>query len=359
LELDSGNSTKPFRKQTELKQTVFITLLFILLAVSVFLGLSMGSISIKPGHAGAIVTSHLTGQTLPGDIMRTHDIIIWKIRLPRILLALICGSGLALCGAVFQSIFRNPMADPYLLGVSSGASLGAALFLTIPIPFITGSIWGMAAAAFTGSIITTLAVFAAAGRKQRNFTPFLLAGIAVNYIVQAGVSFIMMMNRESADEILFWMMGSFSQANWSKVKLAWIVVILGMTAFSFMTKRISLLSLGSDEAHSLGINPERSGFILLMISCLITGVIVSLCGIIAFAGLVVPHIVRLITGPDYKKLMQASILTGAILMVCADLLARSLMAPSEIPIGVLTSLLGGPFFLYLLKTGSHRRGGFR
>ena len=319
------------------------------LFLAVLLGLiplaaSIGAVSIPPGDILRYLFS--LGETGLSD---SHHTILMKIRLPRVIYAGLAGAGLAVSGVVFQGIFRNPMAEPYLLGISSGASLGAALFFLLNLPALILPALGVTSAAFLGGISTMVLIIAVAGRSRGNVGSLLLAGIAFSNIAQAGVSFLMMLHRDRAERIIFWMMGSFANADWLRITILISVLIPAVAYLLLKSRELNLLTMGSEEAHSLGINPERESFLLLTTACIITSTIVSFSGIIGFAGLLVPHMVRMVVGSENRKVLALSLPAGAILLILSDLVARSIMAPTEIPVGVVTALMGGPFFLYLLK----------
>ena len=284
-------------------------------------------------------------------------VIILQIRLPRVLIAAIAGAGLATAGAVFQAVFQNPLAEPYLLGISSGASLGATMAIIIGGGMFLGAIGSVTVFAFAGALLTILLVIAVSGGGRGSIGSLLLGGIAVGYIFQAVISFMMMLNQDKMERIVFWMMGSFTFTGWDKVVTAFIVVAVCTILININASKLNILSLGSEEAHSLGLNPERAGLFFLIISCLLTASIVSVSGIIGFVGLIIPHLLRLFTGPDHRRLLPASAAGGACLLMLADIAARSMMAPKEIPVGVITAFIGGPFFLVMLRR--HRKGALR
>ncbi len=282
-------------------------------------------------------------------ISESVKIILFKIRLPRIFLAAIAGAGLATAGAVFQAVFRNPLAEPYLLGISSGASLGATIAIVFGGGLLIGSYGSITVFAFAGAILTLFLVALLSGKGRGNLGHLLLAGIAVGYIFQSVISFLMMLNHDKMERIVFWMMGSFTFAGWNKVAGSAVIVTLCVIVINLNALKLNILSLGAEEAHSLGVNPERSGMFLLLFSCMLTASVVAASGIIGFAGLIVPHLIRLITGADHRKLLPAAAAGGACLLILADIAARSMMAPQEIPVGVITAFIGGPFFLIMLR----------
>ncbi|MBI9103154.1 MAG: iron ABC transporter permease [Spirochaetales bacterium] len=330
---------------------VLITFILILFAVT------FGAVRISPDAILSVFTGLFTGETGAG--LHKAQLILLKLRLPRVLLAAIAGAGLGISGAVFQGVFRNPLAEPYLLGVSSGAALGATLAFVFTFDMVTNvamGLGGVTIAAFGGAIGSTLLVFFLAGGVNRDFSFLLLAGIAMSYIFQAVISFLMMMNRNELDRIIFWMMGSFSSASWPKVITSGVFVFIASLFLILNGRRLNILSLGNQEAFSLGLDPRKTGLLLLSVASLITASVISVSGIIGFVGLLVPHMVRYVTGPDHRKVLPYSALAGALLLVYADLAARTLIPPKEIPIGVITALIGGPFFLIQLKFKSWRRG---
>ncbi|MDR1894912.1 MAG: iron ABC transporter permease [Spirochaetales bacterium] len=344
-----------------------IKLFFFLLALLVCLSLSVsiffGAADLKPG---GILNFFL--RTRKGTALEAaQTLILLRVRLPRILLSALAGAALGLAGTVFQGVFRNPLAEPYLLGVSSGAALGAAAAFSLPaLAAGAGGFWETSVLArvghisflglwaFAGAALAGFLVFLAAG-KGDNFSSLLLGGLAMAYLFQGFLSLFLLQNRGGRERILYWMMGSFSAASWDKI--LWAGILLGLTGtFIFSRARIlNLLSLGSEEAYSLGIRPGREGRLLLGAASLLTAGVVSVSGIIGFVGLLVPPLGRFWTGPDHKKLLGASALLGAELLIIADTLGRCLWAPREIPVGVITAFLGAPFFLILLRQRTVRR----
>ena len=269
-----------------------------------------------------------------------HKLLI-DVRLPRILGAAIVGAGLAAAGCVMQGIFRNPMADPYLLGTSAGGSLGAA-FSIVTLGGLLQPVF-----AFIGSLGSTVLVYFASKRNGRvAVETLLLTGIAVSLLFSAILSFLIYSAGSNIKQIMFFTMGGLWNVYWDDVLLG--LFILGAVLVLFIFSRdLNVLSLGEEEAVHLGISTERTKRILLLISAFITAIAVSIAGCIGFVGLIIPHIIRLLTGPDHRILLPASMLAGAILLVLADTLSRSL--PTELPVGIITALLGAPFFIYLLR----------
>ncbi|MDO5845860.1 MAG: iron chelate uptake ABC transporter family permease subunit [Methanocorpusculum sp.] len=267
--------------------------------------------------------------------------LLFEVRLPRIFGAVLVGIGLAAAGCAMQGLFRNPMADPYLLGTSSGGALGAACAIV----FLGGAF--LPILAFAGAILATLVVYFAAKRNGRvAVETLLLTGIAVSLLLSAMLSFIMYLSGNNLHQIMFWTMGGFWNIYWDDVWLGLLIPAASIVLFVF-ARDMNVLTLGEEEAVHLGVATEKTKRFLLLISAFITAIAVSLAGCIGFIGLIIPHIVRIITGPDHRILLPASMLAGAILLLWADTAARTL--PTEIPVGIITAFFGAPFFIYLLR----------
>lgn len=276
--------------------------------------------------------------------------IWWTIRLPRVLLAVLVGSALAVSGATLQGLFRNPLADPGLLGISSGASLALALAVVMPLtlPAVLALWWPMLAA-FVGSLAVTLVIFLLSRHGRTTLSRLLLAGIAINALCGAAVGLLSWIsNDQQLRQLSLWGMGSLGQAQWSTVLASAALILPALLATQWQAKRLNLLQLGDEEAHYLGVDVQRTQRIVLVLSALMVAAAVAVSGVIGFIGLVVPHMIRLGTGGDHRWLLPASALLGAMLLLIADTLARTLVAPAEMPVGLLTSLLGAPWFLWLI-----------
>lgn len=283
--------------------------------------------------------------------------IWWNIRLPRVLLAVLVGSALALSGAVMQGLFRNPLADPGLLGISSGASLVLALSVVVPLtlPAVLALWWPMLAA-FIGSLAVTLVIFLLSRRRSTTLSRLLLAGIAINALCGAAIGILSWLsNDQQLRQLSLWGMGSLGQAQWSTVLACAVPILPTMLATQWQARRLNLLQLGDEEAHYLGVDVRRTQRILLVLSALMVAAAVAVSGVIGFVGLVVPHLIRLCLGGDHRWLLPASALLGAILLLVADMLARTLVSPAEMPVGLLTSLLGAPWFLWLILRRQENR----
>lgn len=276
--------------------------------------------------------------------------ILIDIRLPRVLLAAVVGAGLAAVGGVMQAIFKNPLVDSYTLGMSSGAALGAVISIITGLNVSIMGIDTTGVFAFIGAICTLLFVYSLAYTKSRmSINSLLLSGVAVSYFLSSLISFLMMLNHDKIEHIVFWTMGSLSMATWNEFYISAALIVPSLAVLMHYTRELNILVMGEDAAHHLGINTAVLKNILLITCSLIVGIVVSTGGTIAFLGLVAPHIVRLIAGSDNKRVIPCSALLGAILLVLSDTAGRMLIKPVEIPVGVMTSIMGGPFFIFLLR----------
>jgi len=276
--------------------------------------------------------------------------IIFDVRLPRVLMAAITGMGLALVGAVYQGFFRNPMADPFMLGMSSGAAFGASVAIVLGLE--SALFFGMgfvSVFAFVGAALTSVAVYLVAnsGYRRQKVT-ILLAGIAISFFLSAFVSLFMVFSHGGVQKIVFWTMGGLGGASMDQLIVLFPAVLIGSVGLLFFSRDLNVLALGEDTARSLGVEVERMNLPILALSSLVIAVCVSFTGVIGFVGLIIPHMIRLISGPDHRTLLPLSALGGALFMVIADLLARTVAAPAEIPVGAITALVGSPYFIWLL-----------
>ncbi len=320
----------------------------ILLGILIVVSSGLGYMQISFSDVVRIVLSKVLNiPSLLDDVNSLYPVVITDVRLPRILAAAGVGAGLALSGVVFQGILLNPLADPYTLGVSAGAALGAsfALWLNIAV----WGIWSVPFFAFAGSLITLVAVvYLASSSSGLSSSNLILSGIIVSAILSAGVSFIKYMADEQVSVIIFWLMGSFASKTWTDVWLVTITVLAGFCICMYYSRELNLMALGSRSATSLGVDTKKIRMILLITASLVSAVCVSVSGIIGFVGLLVPHIMRTLTGPDNQRLILVSIFAGACLLLGADTVTRAVLS-HEIPIGVLTALTGGPFFCYIYR----------
>lgn len=328
------------------KLAIFLPfILLIAILVCILIATSIGVVSIPIEKVWQVLLAKL-GFYDNVIISHTFDLTIWELRLPRIVMSLLAGASLAICGAVFQAVFRNPICDPYILGISSGASLGAAiafilgwdlLFFGITIP-----------ALITGLLTLFLIVGVSRIGKNRNTQTLLLAGIAVNFLISAVITLLIVVNQKEMSKIIFWTMGSFATVTWHDIVFLMPIIVLSVFPLFYYAKDLNIMQLGSDTAKSLGVNTERVTMTVLIFSSLLIACVVSICGVIGFIGLIIPHIVRLIFGNNNRRLFLYSLFFGAFFMLFADTLARTIAVPSELPVGSITAIAGAPYFIFLL-----------
>lgn len=324
----------------------FALLLFSLLGI-MLLASALGSASIPFSDVVDVLISPLSPSR--GDtIKNSFKIIILQVRLPRIILSVIAGMGLAVSGTVFQGIFRNPMANPYILGVSSGAAFGVALGMALGLQISFLGIGAIPISAFIGGMSTALFVYFISGNGRSIFS-LLLSGIAMGFFLSALMSLVMYLNRDQLENIVYWSMGSFNAASWIKILVSGPVILLGSALIMVFSKDLNILVLGDDTARSLGIAVRTKRLFFLLLSTLITANAVSVSGVIGFVGLIIPHTLRILTGSDHRTLLPLSMISGGIFLLLSDTLARTLLSPTEVPVGIITSLFGAPFFIYLLN----------
>ena len=275
-----------------------------------------------------------------------HSPIFWQLRLPRVLMGALVGAVLSVCGAAYQSIFRNPLTDPYVLGVSSGASLGAAVAILLG---LEAWLWGVGGMALVAALLTVLFIYRIASMGNRmHTTTLLLTGVCLTLLISAVISFLMVLNQEKMDSIIFWTMGSFGSSSWTDVWMMLPVAAVGIGVVLWYSRDLNLLLAGSEAAQSMGCEVEKVKRVLLLFTTLMVAFAVSSCGVIGFVGLIVPHAVRLVAGPDNRKVVPYALFCGAIFVLLSDTLARTMLRPSELPVGSLTSMVGAPLFIYLL-----------
>ncbi|WP_438943101.1 FecCD family ABC transporter permease [Nonomuraea aridisoli] len=329
--------------------------------VLVVLSGAVGSVAVSLGEAAQIVIGHLV-PGMPwmsdGSLTPLQDQAVWQFRLPRTLLAALAGAGLALAGALMQVTVRNPLAEPYILGVSSGASVGAVLVIV----FGSAALGGLSlnVAAFAGALAACVAVGALA-RKDGALSPMrmILAGVALGTLLSAVTSYLTIStDAQNVVSVLFFLLGSVSAASMpSLIGPAVALVVAGVIA-ALLARSLNALLTGDESAVSLGVNASRLRGLLLVVASLLTGTVVSVAGGIGFVGLVIPHIARIAVGADHRRMLPVTVLGGAVFLMIADLLARTVAAPTEIPLGILTAFVGAPFFLWLMRRNGAERAGF-
>jgi iron complex transport system permease protein len=321
----------------------------VLMAVGV-LATSVGSVSIPLLTTFRILIDKIPLIDIPQTWQTSISTIVLEIRLPRVILAGLVGSALATAGATYQGLFRNPLADPYLIGVAQGAALGAVIGFLLPTTGYNPSFGIIPLLAFIGALVSTTVVYLLARvGKTLPVTTLILAGVALGALLGSIVSYLIISSGEQMHGIIFWLMGSFSLSQWSELRVVLPYVAVGTVVILLFARLLNVMQLDEEQAQQLGVNVERLKLILLAAATLITAASVSFVGTIGFVGIIIPHAVRLVWGADHRFLLPLSVLTGAVFMILADLVARIILAPTEIPIGVITAICGAPFFLYLLR----------
>ncbi len=318
------------------------------LVAAVVVSTGMGFIHVTPAEVVRVVAARLSGdRSLVAGLDQVIPYVIMDVRLPRILTAALVGGGLAVCGVVFQGILLNPLADPYTLGISSGAAFGASLALVLNITVLGHG--AVPLCAFLGALATLAVVLSLSSFDgQMSANTLILSGVIVGAILAAGISFMKYLADEQVAMIIYWLMGSFASKSWTDVGLALAALAVGLLVAVYYGRDLNIMSLGGRSSDSLGVETARVRKILLITASLTAAVCVSVSGIIGFIGLIVPHWMRFLVGPDNRRLAVLSALAGALLLLVADTVTRAVL-PAEVPIGVLTALIGGPFFCYIFR----------
>ncbi|MDQ8044013.1 MAG: iron chelate uptake ABC transporter family permease subunit [Solirubrobacteraceae bacterium] len=324
---------------------------FAILLGSIAIAITIGPADLAVGDVARVVASHLGFGDHP--LTRIQDGIVWDLRLPRTLLAAICGAGLAICGAIMQSLLRNPLAEPFVLGISSGASTGAVVVLVLG---VGGGLVGLSGGAFAGAVVAFGLVLVLAGAAGGTPDRVLLSGVAATQLFSALTSFIVTSSADAEQTrgVLFWLLGSLAGAGWSDVAVCGTVCAAGLVVCLALAPALDAFAFGEDAAASLGIPVGAIRLLLLTVTALITATLVSAAGAIGFVGLVLPHAARAIVGPGHRRLLPVTAMIGAIFLVWVDTAARTLFDPQELPVGVVTALVGVPAFAIIL---SRRSGG--
>ena len=338
---------------------VIFVLLFAAAAVSFVISLTFGSVAYDAIDVWDVVAAHIG--IIPGDDVfgSTIDSVVWSLRAPRGLLAPIVGAGLALAGVVMQTLVRNPLADPYLLGVSSGASVGATAVITIGV-FTSFGLYSISVGALFGALAATAIVYLIT-LAQGGLTPLrlILTGVVASSAFSALASFLVFKAQDAraAQGVMFWMLGSVVGAQWDRLLLPALVVLAAFLILMFMSNPLDAMAAGPDTAAALGVNVERLRQILFFIQALLVGAMVAVAGGIGFVGLVIPHLARIMVGSLHRRLLPIAMVLGAVFMVWVDVIARIAAPPQEIPLGVVTGVLGAPLFLLLMGRGRYQFGG--
>jgi iron complex transport system permease protein len=336
------------------KTSVFALLvisLLVALVIATILSVSVGAVALPFGKIVRIILYNTLGLGV-ADWKAVEAQIVWEFRLPRVLLAAIVGSALSVAGTVLQAMVRNPLADPYILGVSSGATIAAVAVITLGSLALGGL--SVSLAAFVGALISMVLVYLLA-QQQGRVTPvrLVLAGVAVGYVLQAFTSFLVLRaaqpGNSAVSSVLYWLAGSLGGAKWQYLGIPSLVLFVGNVWLLARARPLNALLAGDESAVGLGVNLERFRQELFVVTSLLVGVAVAISGAIGFVGLIIPHLVRFVVGSDHRRVLPMAALLGAVYLVFADLISRVLIAPSELPVGIVTATLGGPFFLWLLR----------
>ncbi len=327
--------------------------MFLVLLVVMITGINLGAVELRPDWIFKIISNNIAGKELfPVEWGKSAQSIVWGMRFPKVIVCACVGAGLSLTGILMQAMTRNSLADPYILGISSGASTGATAIILISgaFPALAGISVGLGA--FIGAMISSVIVLLLGGTSGRiSSTRLVLSGTAVSAIFHALTNLLIFMSpdKRKVSSALFWMEGSFASAGWEDVLPAFLTLAAIITVAMVIHRSLDTLLLGEDIAITVGVNVRVIKLIIVVASSLVTGIMVSMSGCIGFVGLVVPHVARTLVGTAHKRLIPFAILLGAIFMVLADMFSRVVVAPSELPIGVVTALLGAPFFLVMLR----------
>ena len=322
----------------------------LILLCCILIGLSFGTVPIPIKHSISILTQSINFINLESEWTDAHEIILLKLRFPRVILACIVGAALASSGAAFQGLFRNPLADPYLIGVAGGAGLGAAITLLLKISFLVNLEFFLPIAAFSGAIVTVLtAYFISLKSGKVSLISLILAGVAISASTSAVTAFLMIRSNPDLRPLVSWLLGGFQSAEWNQILILLFYLIPSWILMMAYSRTLNTLQLDEKMAKQLGVNIEKTKVIIICTATLTTAAAVAFSGIIGFVGLIAPHAVRLIWNNDYRTLIPTSALLGGSFMIIADLISRTIIAPSELPVGIITTLFGTPFFLYLLR----------
>lgn len=334
------------------RRTTIWTILLVLLLITVFAcGIIIGPTPINLSDVRIALAHNIFGVEAPTSASSTNA-VIWDIRIPRLILGAAVGAGLAVAGAILQAVVRNALADPYILGINSGASTGAALAILFGVGAGFGE-YALQGAAFIGALAASAVMFFIARSAGRlTSVRLLMAGIAVGYALSSVTSFLIFASdsAEGSRSVMFWLLGSLGLGRWGLLLLVSVLVVVAVTiVFWSMGRRIDALTVGDDAALTLGVNPDRMRVLLVVLTCILVGSVVAMAGSIGFVGLVVPHAARRLVGGSHRHMLPVAALLGASLLIAADIGARTLLAPQEIPIGIVTSLVGAPFLILLVR----------
>ena len=346
------------RRGRSLGVTAFLVLLTAGLMAALVVSAGSGQLPIPADEVAGSLLHRLGIDWLPMPTHPRGDDTLWTVRFPRVAMAALVGASLAVAGALMQGVFGNPLAEPSIVGVSSGAAVAAAAVIVHGLTFAGD--WTIAVAAFAGGLLTTLVVYALARSGGRTeVVTLVLTGIAVNAVAGALLAMLMFLgDTQAREQIVFWQLGSLNGSRWPYVAVVAPFAVIGVVLALASARSLDLLALGERPARHLGVHVERLRIGLIVVVALLTAAAVSFCGIVAFVGLVVPHLVRMVTGPSHRLVLPACLVAGSLVLVVADLAARTLVAYSDLPLGMLTSLVGGPFFFWLIWRTRRTSGGW-
>ncbi|MGD1823083.1 MAG: FecCD family ABC transporter permease [Pleomorphochaeta sp.] len=324
------------------KKRLFIITCIILGILAIFLSISKGSVKIPLNEILSIIFKN-------EYLSKSHKFILLNLRIPRTMSAIMVGMSLSLCGAIFQTLFKNPLTEPYLLGISSGAALGVTVASIFNLFIFISGIWGTFLFAFLFALLSALTIFTLAGKNKSSLLIILLSGLAINFFFSALNSLLLYFNRDKLQNIIFWQMGSFSLSSYEKILYTAPIMIIIIILLLYKSKELDVLLLSDDTAISIGLDVKKQRLELLLLTTLLTSICVGIAGTIGFIGLIIPHIVKLIFPLKHKVILPLSLYLGAIFTLFCDVISRTLISNTEIPIGIITSLFGAPFFIYILK----------
>lgn len=351
---------KEIKEKWKFSMILFLTIALILVMICISVGI--GAVDVSPEVVFKLICNKISGQTVFQSIweQKTEN-IIWNIRLPRVLMAFIVGAGLSVCGVLMQALTKNPLADPYVLGISSGASAGAVSVMVLGWFSFFGGYSVIFGATIGAAVSIILSLRIASVRGRITSSQLVLAGIATSSLFSAVTNLIVYGHKTGSDKTktaLYWMVGSLSGATWTKMRYVTIVFLIAFCLIWLFAKELDVLLLGDDIAETLGVDTRKLKWVIIIVSTVLTGVVVSVSGVIGFVGLVTPHVLRSLVGASHKRLIPMAALGGGVFAMAADMISRTILAPEELPIGVISAFFGAPFFLYLIRKGSReKRGG--
>ena len=332
-----------------MKTSIKVGLLILLCIIVIIIGIGVGSVSVELRDTVNILLHKIFGRSLSADISDSMVSIVWNLRVPRVLMAFIVGAALGVSGTVMQSVLKNPLASSYTLGVSSGASLGAALIIVtgFSLPLLNSLTLPFVGMVFGVSTVIISVNFAQRMDRNLDTNTIILVGMVFSLFINALLTLITALSRDKIAQLTYWQMGSFSAREWSHVFILLPIVIIGILSLINFTKEMDILTFGEDQAFNMGVDTSKMKWILLGLAAGLTGSAISFVGVIGFIDLIAPHIVRRIFGSSHRKVVPMSALFGGAFMVVCDILARSLLSPRELPVGAITAIIGAPFFAYI------------